>query len=140
MLYGGETWHTTQKQLQRLEAFHQLCMRRILRIKWYQKITNERVFQLANLPTIRFLLGVTRMPDFRLPRYLLDWSPRHGSKSVGRQRCSWLGCVVDDLEFFTEQEDLTHEYGKALAMDRVGWAKMLKQARKRLTCGQAKLH
>ena len=30
LLYGGDTWHTTQKQLQRLEAFHQLCMRQIL--------------------------------------------------------------------------------------------------------------
>ena len=43
LLYGSENWTITARDLQRLEAFQTQCLRRMLRISWMSKVTNEEV-------------------------------------------------------------------------------------------------
>ncbi len=43
--YGSEAWNTTKAQLKRVEVFHQRCLRRILRIKWFHHVRNEDVLK-----------------------------------------------------------------------------------------------
>ena len=38
LLYGCEVWNTTKKQMKRFEVFHQRCLRRILTIKWFNRV------------------------------------------------------------------------------------------------------
>ena len=33
--YGCEVWNTTQTQNRRIESFHQSCLRRILKVRWF---------------------------------------------------------------------------------------------------------
>jgi hypothetical protein len=44
LLYGSETWRTTGRNTKRLQSFINRCLRYILDIKWYDKVTNERLW------------------------------------------------------------------------------------------------
>ena len=86
LLYGSETWSTIKSHVNRIEAFHQRCLRRIMRIKWFSKTSNEIVLQRAvieNVATfisrnrLRWFGHVARMPSERLPKKLLQWKPTH---------------------------------------------------------------
>jgi len=43
LLYGCETWIILKTDERKLEAFHMLCQRRILRIRWFHRVTNAEV-------------------------------------------------------------------------------------------------
>ena len=45
LLYGCETWVTYRKHIKQLETYHQRCLRRILHIKWQDRVTNTAVFE-----------------------------------------------------------------------------------------------
>ena len=47
-LYAAETWTLTSTDVKRLEAFEMWCWRRMLKINWMDKVTNEDVLMLAN--------------------------------------------------------------------------------------------
>ena len=42
-LYGCETWARTQNEDTRIAAFEMKCIRRILDIKWEEKVSNEKI-------------------------------------------------------------------------------------------------
>ncbi|XP_048006632.1 uncharacterized protein LOC125241959 [Leguminivora glycinivorella] len=42
-LYGSETWTMLQQDRKRLEAFEMWCWRRMEKISWTEKVTNEEV-------------------------------------------------------------------------------------------------
>ena len=138
LLYGSETWQTTMKQIHRLEVFHQSCLRRILRIRFFHQIRNVDVLQRIKISSIRVLLAikrlkwyghVVRMNNSRLPKYLLDWYPKHGHRSVGRQRTTWIKCVEEDLELLSGRVGITHQQGQTMAADRKRWSTMLRKGK-----------
>ena len=102
---GSETWSTIKSHVHRVEVFHQLCLRRIMCIKWFSKTSNEIVLQRAGIENVatfisrnrlRWFRYVARMPSERLPNELLLWKPTHGKRSRGRPSKSWLDCVKED--------------------------------------------
>ena len=42
-MYGCETWTIGEAERKRLEAFEMSCYRRMMNIKWMDRITNEEV-------------------------------------------------------------------------------------------------
>ena len=42
-----ETWKTTNQITRRLQIFVNKCLRRIMNIKWTDKITNEELWRIA---------------------------------------------------------------------------------------------
>ena len=44
-LYGSETWTLGKPEERALNAFETWCWRRMLKIKWADRITNDEVFQ-----------------------------------------------------------------------------------------------
>ncbi|XP_078700049.1 uncharacterized protein LOC144926882 [Branchiostoma floridae x Branchiostoma belcheri] len=127
LTYGSEVWITTQAQVNRLETFHQRCLRRILHIKWFQHVTNKSVLQKADTVEIgtriannrlRWLGHLLRMPEERLPKFLLEWTPNYGKRSRGRPRKTWLACVLEDARTTMQQPSLTLEDLKTIAHDR----------------------
>ena len=90
LLYGCETWSLKRKHILRLEKFHQTCLRRIARIRWFHKVTNYMVLSRCNITSLQFMLDaarlrwtghVVRMADSRIPKALL-----YGSLVVGAGR------------------------------------------------------
>ena len=40
-LYGAETWRTTVTTIKKIQVFINTCLRKILKIRWPDKISNE---------------------------------------------------------------------------------------------------
>ena len=86
LFYGSETWSIIKSHVHRVEVFHQRCLRRMMRIKWFSKTSNEIVLQRAGIENVatfisrnrlRWFGHVARMPSERLPKKLLLWKPTH---------------------------------------------------------------
>ena len=52
LLYASETWTTYRRHLVKLNSFHLTCLRKILNIKWQDKIPDTEVLTRADLPSI----------------------------------------------------------------------------------------
>ena len=52
LLYGCETWKITKNDERKLNSFQYQCLRRILRIRWQQRMTNKRVAETAEINEI----------------------------------------------------------------------------------------
>ena len=58
VMYGSETWTLRKADVERLEAFEMWVWRRMMKVKWTDKLTNMEVLRLVNetpklLPEIR---------------------------------------------------------------------------------------
>ena len=146
LLYGSEVWNTTKKQLHRLEVFHQRCLRRILRIKWFHHTRNVDVLERARIDPIETYVGanrlrwfghVSRMDSSRMPQYLLNWAPNHGKRSRGRPRKNWLNCVMEDAAVFTGFQNLVLDKVKEMAEDRKHWREIIRHKREFLGAGHS---
>jgi len=47
LLYACETWKSTNQITSRLQIFINKCLRRIMNIKWTDKITNEELWRIT---------------------------------------------------------------------------------------------
>ena len=138
LLYGAEVWNTTKKQMKRFEVFYQTSLRRILRIKWFFHVTNDEVLRRAGIKSVetfiraarlRWYGHVVRMPDERIPKFLLHWKPNHGKRSRGRPRKNWMACVLEDAAMFTGVDKTDSVTTELLAGNRVQWRQMISRRR-----------
>ena len=134
--YGCEVWNTTQTQNRRIESFHQSCLRRILKVRWFHRVRNEDVLTRAQIkPIINFIAAkrmrwyghVVRMPEGRMPGYLLEWTPKHGRRRRGGTRTSWIDAVMTDVNTFSGYVGVEHDEAKQLARDRKLWLQMVRR-------------
>ena len=107
LLHSSETWTTYAAQEKRLNSFHLRCLRRILSIRWQDKIPNTVVLERAGLPSIFMLLSqrrlrwlghVRRMADGRIPKDLLYGELSRGARSRGRPRLRFKDTCKRDLK------------------------------------------
>jgi len=61
LLYGGESWALTTALVQRLETFHQQCLRQILGTRYWQHISNVDICARAGILPIRAILSQRRL-------------------------------------------------------------------------------
>ena len=97
LLWGCESWATTQESIRKLEVFHMRCLRRILNIKWSdvidEKITNVSVRKsfnnIRNIDSLIakrrliFLGKIIRLPKSKIPSRLISASCNN-PRPVGR--------------------------------------------------------
>ena len=100
-------------------------------------MTNEDVLKRAGISALidiiatkrlRWFGHVSRMPDDRLPNYLLDWKPKDGKRSRGRPRKTLNDVYVEDAEKRLDISGLTIDCMKMLAADRKGWRTTTRQS------------
>ena len=106
LLYGSECWTTYATQERKLNSFHLRNLRRILRIRWYHRVTNNEVFDTAGIGSIyafltqrrlRWLGHVHRMDDGRLPKDTLYSQLAVGTRSVGRPLLRFTDACKRDM-------------------------------------------
>ena len=56
LLYASETWTVNKVDLDRQQAFHMRCQRRILGVRWFDKIKNVTISSRTGLPPISDML------------------------------------------------------------------------------------
>ena len=138
LIYGSEAWTTTKIQMKRFEVFHQRCLRGILKIRWQNHVRNDEVLNLAQITSVEVTIAsmrlrwyghVVRMPEERLPKFILDNKPNYGKHSRGRPRKSWLDCIKEDANNFTGNDGLNLEEVRVLAHDRKNWRELIRHKR-----------
>ena len=126
LLYASETWTVYNRHARQLNHFHLSCLRKLLRIRWQDKIPDTEVLGRAGMPSIFTLLQksqarwaghVVRMPDNRLPKQLLYGELCQGKRMVGGQRKRFKDCLKASLR------DLSIDVNswETHALDRPSW-------------------
>ncbi|XP_045457359.1 uncharacterized protein LOC123667510 [Melitaea cinxia] len=130
LLYGAETWTSYAKQERRLNTFHMRCLRSILNITWKDRVTNERVLGIAQLPSVvallkqkrlRWLGHVHRMSSARLPRQTLLGQIAFAKRNVGRPMLRFRDCAKRDMVAF----NIDRNSWEDLASNRNEWRKTI---------------
>ncbi|VDL91641.1 unnamed protein product [Schistocephalus solidus] len=90
ILYGAQTWTVYSIQARRLNHFHHSCLRRILKLRWQDRIPDSEVLERTRILSIRAMMRqvqlrwsghLVRMDDERLPK-----RPFHGDVAPGAYR------------------------------------------------------
>ena len=114
------------KQEKRLNSFHLRCLRKILNIKWQDKVPNTEVLKKSHIHSIqttlrerrlRWLGHIKRMDDHRLPKQVLYGELKEGSRSRGRPKLRFKDLCKSSLKDFGLPEN---EWEKS-AKDRTIW-------------------
>ena len=126
LLYACETWTVYQCHAKKLNHFHTTCLRKLLNIKWQDRIPDTEVLAQADLPSIYTILmqsqlcwagHVARMPDHRLPKMLFYGELQQGKRSHGGQKKRFKETLKTSLKAFA----ITPDSWEQTAMDRAKW-------------------
>ena len=95
LFYACEMWIVYQRHAKRLNHFHTSCLRKLLKIKWQDRIPDTEVLKragiqcahtLLKLAQLRWTGHVTRMPEEHLPKKILYGELEMGKRSHGGQK------------------------------------------------------
>lgn len=99
LLYGCESWTLDPNTEKRLNAFEMYLYRRMLRVSWTQRVTNDEILirmnkqrELMNTIKVRktqYIGHVMRGERYELLRIIIEGKIK-GRRSVGRRQNSWL--------------------------------------------------
>ena len=112
--------------------FQQSCLRRILRIKWSDKISREGVLKIAQVPPIqvwlreqrlRYLGHVQRSGDTRMTFQVLHSQAERGKRKTGGQPTTYRSAVKEDMKMF----DIDQKTWQEDAENRPEWRRMVKE-------------
>ena len=107
-------------------GFHTTCLRKLLNIRWQDKVLDTEVLRSAGSLSIHTILmksqirwagHVVRMPDHRLPKHLLYGELQEGRRTQGGQRKRFKDTLKASLKAFSINPDTWEE----AATDRPGW-------------------
>nr|VZI26820.1 unnamed protein product [Spirometra erinaceieuropaei] len=131
LLYGAETWTVYAKQARRLKHFHISCLRRILRLKWQDRIPDTDVIERTGILSIYAILRqiqlrwsghLVHMDDERLPKRLFYGDVATGSR---RQR-GQIRRYKDTLKSSLKCLQINPTNWEELALDRPSWRRTVK--------------
>ena len=117
LLYACETWTVYQRHAKRLNHFLESCLRKLLKIKWQERIPDTEVLKKAGMQSVHALLKlaqlrwtghVTRKPDERLPKKILYGELQVGKRSHGGQKKQYKDTLKASLKDFNIPNRYTH--------------------------------
>ena len=131
LLYACETWTVYQRHAKRLNHFHTSCLRKLLKIKWQDRIPDTEVLKRAGMQSVHTLLKlaqlrwtghVTRMPDERLPKKILYGELKSENASMVVRRSDTRTPSKPPLKTSTYQQSW-----EQIAQDRTKWRGLIKR-------------
>ncbi len=128
LLYGSECWRVVTTDIDRVESFHNKCLRKICRIFWPNIISNRDLYTLTGSQSIvgeikrrrlYYDTHVFRMEESRIPKVALRWTPP-GKRKRGRPKTTWRRTVMTELN----ERELTWAQAQHIARDRTRWREL----------------
>ena len=130
--YGCEAWHYTNTNRRMLHSFEMWCLRRMLRISWKEKVSNEEVLLRAEIKRSLVLDLMQRKMSYaghilrgsggELPNVILE-GRIEGSRSRGRPRGKWS----DDIKLWSNSN--CYADAKRTAENRSSWRSLVANLR-----------
>ena len=121
-----------QRHAKRLNHFHTSCVRKLLKVKWQDRIPDTEVLKRAGMQSIHTLLKlaqlgwtghVTRMPDERLLKKILHGELQVSKRSHGGQKKLYKDTLKASLKYF----NIPTESWEQIAQDRTKWQGLIKR-------------
>ena len=109
LLYSCETWTVYSRHSKSLNSFHLKCLRKILKIRWQDKVPDTEVLHRADATSIHTLISknqlrgsghVVRMDDNRLPKRIFYGEPATGKRTTGGQYKRYKDTLKASLKNF----------------------------------------
>ena len=126
LMYGSETWKINKIDNQRLDVFHSRCLRRILKIKWEDRISNEEIMERTGMSRMsaqvqrkkwRYIGHILRKGPEDDCATALTWAPE-GKRKRGRPKTTWRRNVEKERDAAGMK---TWKQARTTAMNRDEW-------------------
>ena len=133
LLYACKTWTVYQRHAKRLNHFHTSCLRKLLKIKWQDRIPDTEVLKRAGMQSVHTLLKlaqlrltghVTRMHEERLSKkIILSGELEMSKRSHGGQEKRYK----DTLKVSLKDYNIPTESLEQIAQDRAKWRGLIRR-------------